>query len=74
MRVDGRDGPANHKRLCVKGRFGFDYVSHPQRLTRPLIRKPGFPKTAEFTVDPANPLSVFREATWDEALDSPVGH
>ena len=67
-RVDGRDGPANHERLCVKGRFGFDYVSHPQRLTRPLIRKPGFPKTAEFTMDPANPLSVFREATWDEAL------
>ncbi|MGA8031120.1 MAG: 2Fe-2S iron-sulfur cluster-binding protein, partial [Casimicrobiaceae bacterium] len=64
VRVDGRDGPANHERLCVKGRFGFDYVSHPQRLTRPLIRKPGFPKTADFKVDPANPLAVFREATW----------
>ncbi|HZV92070.1 MAG TPA: 2Fe-2S iron-sulfur cluster-binding protein, partial [Caldimonas sp.] len=63
--VDGRDGPANHSRLCVKGRFGFDYASHPQRLTKPLIRKPGFPKSADFTVDPANPLSVFREATWD---------
>ena len=45
VRVAGRDGPANHDRLCVKGRFGFDYVSHPQRLTKPLIRKPGFPKT-----------------------------
>ncbi|MGA8030919.1 MAG: formate dehydrogenase subunit alpha, partial [Casimicrobiaceae bacterium] len=45
-----------------------DYVSHPQRLTRPLIRKPGFPKTADFKVDPANPLAVFREATWEEAL------
>jgi formate dehydrogenase major subunit len=69
VRVDGRDGPANHERLCVKGRFGFDYVHHPQRLTKPLIRKPGFPKSADFTMDPANPLAVFREATWEEALD-----
>ena len=53
MHVEGRDGPANHERLCVKGRFGFDYVSHPHRLTKPLIRKPGFPKSADFTVDPA---------------------
>src|SRR4051795_8325148 len=30
--VDGRDGPANQNRLCVKGRFGFDYVHHPHRL------------------------------------------
>src|SRR6476646_6924018 len=42
--VDGRDGPANHSRLCVKGRFGFDYASHPTRLTTPLIRKAGVPK------------------------------
>ena len=38
--VNGRDGPANHERLCVKGRYGFDYVHHKQRLTKPLIRKP----------------------------------
>jgi formate dehydrogenase major subunit len=68
VRVEGRDGPANHARLCVKGRFGFDYAHHPQRLTRPLIRKPGMPKSADFTMDPADALSVFREATWDEAL------
>ena len=37
--VDGRDGPANHSRLCVKGRYGFDYAHSPQRLTMPLIRK-----------------------------------
>jgi len=67
--VDGRDGPANHKRLCVKGRFGFDYAHHPQRLTRPLIRKPGMPKDPDATPDPANWSAVFREATWDEALD-----
>ncbi len=53
----------------MKGRFGFDYVHHPQRLTKPLIRKPGMPKSADFVMDPANPLSVFREASWDEALD-----
>jgi formate dehydrogenase major subunit len=69
VRVEGRDGIANESRLCVKGRFGFDYVSHPQRLTKPLIRKPGMPKSADFSMDPANPLAVFREATWEEALD-----
>jgi len=69
VRVEGRDGVANHERLCVKGRFGFDYVAHPQRLTKPLIRRPGMPKDADFVMDPANPLAVFREATWEEALD-----
>ena len=73
VRVEGRDGPANHERLCVKGRFGFDYVAHPQRLTRPLIRREGMPKSAEFTMDPADPLSVFREATWEEALAYATG-
>ena len=68
VRVEGRDGIANHERLCVKGRFGFDYVTHPQRLTKPLIRKPGVPKSADFTMDPADYASVFREATWEEAL------
>jgi formate dehydrogenase major subunit len=37
--VTGRDGPANSGRLCVKGRYGFDYVHHPQRLSVPLIRR-----------------------------------
>ena len=71
--VDGRDGPSNHNRLCVKGRYGFDYVHHKQRLTKPLIRKPGVPKHADFTMDPANPLVYFREATWEEALDLAAG-
>ena len=43
--VEGRDGPANHRRLCVKGRYGFDYVQHPQRLTVPLVRRDGVPRT-----------------------------
>jgi formate dehydrogenase major subunit len=67
--VTGRDGPANHGRLCVKGRYGFDYAHHPHRLTVPLIRKQGAAKGADFTVDPADWSEVFREATWDEALD-----
>jgi formate dehydrogenase major subunit len=67
--VTGRDGPANHGRLCVKGRYGFDYVQHPQRLTRPLIRKEGVKKSAHFTVDPANWSAAFREASWQEALE-----
>ncbi len=67
--VTGRDGPANENRLCVKGRFGFDYVRHPHRLTRPLIRKEGVTKGADDVVDPANPWTHFRPATWDEALD-----
>src|SRR3954468_368307 len=67
--VTGRDGPANHGRLCVKGRYGFDYAHHPQRLTTPLIRKEGVAKSADFTVDPANWKEAFREATWEEALD-----
>ncbi|MEY4599927.1 MAG: hypothetical protein RLZZ445_2724, partial [Pseudomonadota bacterium] len=73
MSVDGRDGPSNHGRLCVKGRYGFDYAHHPQRLTKPLIRKPGVPKHADFTMDPANPLEHFREASWEEALDLAAG-
>jgi formate dehydrogenase major subunit len=67
--VSGRNGPANENRLCVKGRFGFDYVSHPHRLTQPLLRKDGVAKHADDTVDPANPWTHFRPATWEEALD-----
>src|SRR5690606_16161566 len=70
---EGRDGPANHARLCVKGRFGFDYINHPHRLTKPLIRKEGVGKRFDDQVDPANPWTHFREATWEEALDRAAG-
>ncbi len=69
VRVEGKDGPSNMSRLCVKGRFGFDYAHHKQRLTKPLIRKAGVPKSAGFTMNPDNWRDVFREATWEEALD-----
>ncbi|RZJ22079.1 MAG: formate dehydrogenase subunit alpha, partial [Haliea sp.] len=67
--VEGRDGPSNHGRLCVKGRYGFDYAHHPHRLTVPLIRREGVPKTGDFTMDPDRVMDVFREATWEEALE-----
>jgi formate dehydrogenase major subunit len=83
--ADGRDSPVNHGRLCVKGRYGFDYAAHPQRLTKPLIRKdsayPKGPLSAETTssnsrrrkpgglVDYDEVMPHFREATWEEALE-----
>jgi len=71
--VDGRDGPANRNRLCVKGRFGYDYIYHPHRLTKPMIRRDDAPKGAAVQVDPANPWTHFREATWEEALERAAG-
>ncbi len=67
--VTGKNGPANENRLCVKGRFGFDYVHNPQRLTQPMIRKEGVPKVPHEVIDPMNPWTHFRPATWEEALD-----
>jgi formate dehydrogenase major subunit len=67
--VEGRNGPANHERLCVKGRYGFDYANHPQRLTKPLIRRSDAPKRGDFVMDPTNVMDIFREASWQEALD-----
>ncbi|QJF49985.1 formate dehydrogenase subunit alpha [Roseobacter ponti] len=67
--VDGINGPANEGRLCVKGRFGFDYIHHPHRLTKPLIRREDAPEKG-LNVDPGNWSAHFREATWDEALDA----
>jgi len=68
LAVDGRDGPANKSRLCVKGRYGFDYVHHPDRLTTPLIRRQGKEKTARL-LSRDEMSEYFREASWDEALD-----
>lgn len=52
VRAD-QDSPVNRGNLCVKGRYGYDYVNHPERLTSPLIKRDG----------------KFAEATWEEALD-----
>ena len=57
--AEGRDSFVSDARLCVKGRYGFDYAHHPQRLTRPLIRREGFypkgPLSAEVRGDPRDP-------------------
>ncbi|MBP6765265.1 MAG: formate dehydrogenase subunit alpha [Rubrivivax sp.] len=66
--VEGRNGPANQGRLCVKGRYGFDYTRHPQRLTVPLVRRADAPKDALLAGDPVQAIAQFREASWEEAL------
>ncbi|MEH6473475.1 MAG: formate dehydrogenase subunit alpha [Halopseudomonas sp.] len=63
----GRDGEANHARLCVKGRFGFDYHHHADRLLTPLIRRDDAPKSA--LLPDGDYHSLFRQASWDEALE-----
>ncbi|MEE8142747.1 MAG: 2Fe-2S iron-sulfur cluster-binding protein, partial [Planctomycetota bacterium] len=83
--AEGRESPGNQSRLCVKGRYGWDYALHPQRLTVPLIRKKeAYPKGALSKdvkgdsdgrrkpggmVDYSEVMPAFREATWDEALE-----
>lgn len=68
--AEGADGPANHGRLCVKGRFGFTYLRHADRLTRPLIRRPGVPRDAGAGLRGPQVKDLFRPASWDEALDA----
>ena len=53
LKVEPADGPANGVSTCIKGKFGWDFVNSPDRLTKPLIREG----------------NRFREASWDEALD-----
>ncbi|MEL6315557.1 MAG: molybdopterin-dependent oxidoreductase, partial [Pseudomonadota bacterium] len=66
--VEGINGPANEGRLCVKGRFGYDYIHHQHRLTKPLIRREDAPPKG-LNVHPDNWREYYREASWDEALD-----
>ncbi|WP_306113099.1 MULTISPECIES: formate dehydrogenase subunit alpha [unclassified Roseovarius] len=70
--VEGINGPANEGRLCVKGRFGYDYIHHQHRLTKPLIRREDAPAKG-LNVSPDNWQEFFREASWDEALDFAAG-
>ncbi len=70
LQIDGANGPANDNRLCVKGRFGFDYIHHADRLTVPLIRRDDAPvKTGGVQIRRDEIATYFREATWEEALD-----
>tara|TARA_R110002111_G_scaffold116802_11_gene178610 strand:- start:1619 stop:4390 length:2772 start_codon:yes stop_codon:yes gene_type:complete len=69
LHVDGRDGPANESRLCVKGRFGYDYIHHDGRLTQPLIRRDDAPKHVDLQIAPDQIGDNFRPASWEEALE-----
>ena len=67
--TNGRDGPANLSRLCVKGRYGFDYINNDGRLTKPLIRKKGISKDIDVSKFDFNRISeIFEETTWENAL------
>jgi len=57
------DRGVNRGRLCVKGKFGLEFINHPDRLTRPLIRIK--PRAEEEVTDS---LSYFREVSWEEAF------
>jgi len=88
--AEGRESPASQGRLCVKGRYGWDYAGHPQRLQRPLIRREdAYPKgalsrdvrgehdgrrKAGGAVDYAEVMPAFREASWEEALERVAQH
>ena len=85
LKATGREETHTEGRLCVKGRYGYDYTHHPQRLLKPLIRRedayPKQPLSADFTdyrefrrslrsADWNDRIrEVYREAEWDEALD-----
>ena len=69
IKVDGKNGPANENRLCVKGRFGFDYINHDGRITKPLVRKKDSPKQWDIKIDDKNIYDHFEETTWENALD-----
>ncbi len=60
------DAVVNKGNLCVKGRFGYDFIYHKKRITTPLIRKvPQKPGQRTQAFD----RSEWREVSWDEALD-----
>ena len=67
--VEGINGPANENRLCVKGRFGYDYINHQTRLKDPLIRISAKTKSWDLHIDDKNIYEYFRKASWEEALD-----
>jgi predicted molibdopterin-dependent oxidoreductase YjgC len=53
VKVNGADAAPNYGSLCVKGRFGFNFINSPERLTKPLVKENG----------------QFKETSWDQALD-----
>ena len=73
IKVEGRQGVANRGKLCIKGRFGMDYVMSPERLTKPMVRRDDAPKRADANMTFDNLHEVFREVTWEEAMERAAG-
>jgi len=77
--TSSQDSPVNGLSLCVKGRYGYDYVHHADRLTRPLVRSKWLSGVEERVEagdwrahDPDSPISdpeALVETDWDTALD-----
>lgn len=66
--VPSRDNPSNDGTLCVKGKFGLDFINHPDRLTMPSMKK-----DSRITAPLIKRDGAFVEVGWDEALDFVVG-
>ena len=68
--AEGREQPGSHGRLCVKGRYGWDYAASPQRLTVPLIRREeSYPKgalSADVRGDMAAPAARTTSTAYDD--------
>ena len=69
IKVDGRGGVANRGKLCIKGRFGMDYVMSPERLTKPMVRRDDAPNHAGLQLTLEDMPKYFREVSWEEALE-----
>ena len=77
IRVSSKENTINEGWLCAKGRFGYGFINSPDRLAKPLIRiapKEGFDLNKHLNSSRLNNIdSLFREVSWDEALDYVAG-
>jgi predicted molibdopterin-dependent oxidoreductase YjgC len=69
IRVSSKEDTLNEGWLCVKGRFGYNFINHPDRLTKPLIRIAPKEKSEVNSSLIPHPPSLFRKVSWDEALN-----
>jgi NADH dehydrogenase/NADH:ubiquinone oxidoreductase subunit G len=68
IRITSREDTINEGWLCVKGRFGYGFINSPERLTKPLVRIAPKHATLKTLTESHNNLSLFKEVSWDEAL------
>ena len=69
VQVDGRNGFANENRLASKAASVSTTRMSSERLTKPLIRRDDAPRSGDADLRDVDPMTVFREATWEEALE-----